>query len=489
MNKQYDLCVIGGGPGGYVASIKAAQSSMKVALIEKRPGGELGGTCLNVGCIPSKALLHSAHKWHELSKLQEHGINLNNPSLDWSKLLLRKDKIISKQRSGLKYLIKKHNIDYYYGHGKFDYSDNDKDLTTISIDQNTKYKDKNVTEKISAKYVIIATGSKVRHIPQVKVDGEFIHDSDTLFNLSKLPKSIMILGAGVIGMEWASLFSMLGVKVTVLDAAKQVLLGFDRDCVNHLLKQLDHLDVDILTNAKVLEVTISNSDSKEKEHDQTNCLVTYQHNQQTLQLSVDLVLSAIGRVPNTQSLELDQLGIELLPGDFIKINKYYQTSKQNIYAIGDVLSTPALAHTASKEAEIVVEHITKKQNITPFDYNCNPMALYTYPQIAYIGPSSKQLDGEGVKYGQVKFPLSIIAKSQIVGEQGFIKLIFDHITKEILAVHIVADHATEMISEFALAKKLECTLEEFCQVVRPHPTISECLTEVALLALDHPLHF
>ena len=486
---SYDICVIGSGPGGYVAAIKAAQKSYKVAIIEKRAGGDLGGTCLNVGCIPSKSLLDSAYKYYQFSKCSDYGIDIDpaNISLNFNKVLQNMNKVVAKQRNGLKYLMKKNNIDIFLGHGQLSEDGIKKSPFKVNIKDD---KSKNINSLMS-KNIIIATGSCVNQIKAAKIDGKLIHDSDSIFSIKSLPASVVILGGGVIGMEWASMFAMFGSKVIVLDSAEHVLGGFDRDCVNHLSKKLKSLGVEIHTCSTIL--------SSHTTHN--TVIVKYQKDNQIKTIKSAMVFLAVGRRANSRGLNLADYAVKTDAKGFIEVDENYQTKSKNIFAIGDVINTPALAHTASKEAEFLIDYISSisnhnslkaqklafNHNSQKIDYKLNPMALYTQPQIAYVGANLNDLiANKNCKH--VKYSLKTLAKAQITDDDGFIKLYYDLTSKEILAVHIVANYATEMISEFVFAMQMECTLEEFSEVIRAHPTVSETFTESALLALGSPIH-
>lgn len=472
MNKEtFDLVVIGGGPAGYSAAIKASQRGLSVAIIEKRKQGHLGGTCLNVGCIPTKFLLESAKTWHKLQKLSAKGFYADNLSYKWQEILQLKDQLITRQRQGLQHLMKKHNISVYSGHGSFA-EDNNKKAALYRI---------KLQERIlEAKYVIIATGSKVRSLPQVKdCNHPHLFYSDQVLQIPKIPQHMIIIGGGVIGMEFASLFSMMGSKVTVIEAGPTLLREFDPDTVKELLKCWKQYDFTAHTSCVLEQV------DKQEE----NMVVTIKDSQQKTQsLSCDALLMAVGRAPMSEGLGLEYVGVERDDKNFIAVTPWCETAAQGVFAVGDVIATPSLAHTATAEAHHVVDFITQGSKKV-VDYNNNPLAVYSYPELAAVGAKESDLHHKNIPYHLSRFPFSIMAKAVIEGyPEGFIKILSHQETGEILGAHLVGGRATEMISEIVLARALETTVEEFAHAIRPHPTLSEVHTEVGFQALKEPLH-
>ena len=460
MTKKFDLIVIGAGPGGEVGAIRAAQLGMKVALIEKRE--HLGGTCLNVGCIPTKALLESAKVFDKLSSTEEHGITIGKASFDWSRIQKRKDTIVDQQRKGLKFLMKKNKIECFEGKG-----------TLISKTDVLITSKDNSTQTIKGKNILLATGSDVRHLPFAKVNGKTIHNSDTVLAIEKVPKSMLIVGGGVVGMEFASCFGRFGCGVTVVELGSQILPSEEKDAVKEFTKHIKKQNVKILLDSKLSAI-------KESGKKVTATINGEDH-------SFDTILVSIGRVPVVGDLGLEKVNIKLEKG-FIPTDKNYRTSVSTIFAIGDIINTPALAHTASAEAMHAVEFIAG-HNPPIIDYQANPNAVYTYPEIASIGRTSDYLKENGIEFEEAKFPFAPMAKAKIEGAtQGFIKLLYEPKHKEILGVHIIGARATELIAEFALGKVLETTVDEIGHTIHPHPTISETIMEVAHTAMGGAIH-
>ncbi|NRA64593.1 MAG: dihydrolipoyl dehydrogenase [Pseudobacteriovorax sp.] len=462
MAKDYDLVVIGAGPGGEVGAIRAAQLGLKVALIEKRE--HLGGTCLNVGCIPTKALLASAKTWYKLQNAEEMGFTTGDISYNWDKIQARKDKIVDQQRKGLRFLMKKNKIDTYEGHGRF------VSKNTISIESKAGKK-----ETINTKNVLIATGSRVRELPFAKSNGKNIQTSDHILSIEEVPKTLAVIGGGVVGTEFASMFARMGSKVTIIELAPQILPSEDGEVVKEMVRNLKKQKITISTGTKL----------KGLKDDGKKVIVSCEGIDDQ---NFDKVLLSIGRAPVTDDLGLEKIGVSVDKGGFIPVDEHYKTKAAGIYAIGDIIATPALAHTASAEAHHAVEVIAghKPQTI---NYDANPNAIYTYPEVASIGMTEETCKEKGVDYKVGKFPFAPMAKAKIEdAAMGFVKIIFEPKHNEILGVHIIGATATEMIAEFALGKILETTVDEIAMTVHPHPTISETIQEAAHDALGGAIH-
>lgn len=536
-DQDYEVVVIGAGPGGYVAAIRAASEGLSVALVDRSP--HLGGTCLNVGCIPTKALLESAKTWHKLQKLPSQGFSLGEMSFDWSRFLAQKDKIVDQQRRGLRYLMKRHGVSVVEGEASFRSMSGDAGehageyageyagskrygLTVVPVQvggvvnnyghqgtaaQKGHKKDKNNSEinsskakKIRGDHVIIATGSHIRSLSSLPKDHPRFHNSDSILALEQVPHRLLVIGGGVIGMEFASLFAMLGTEVTVLEYSSEILAAFDRDLVNSYLSYNKSLSLNVRTGVEV--VGCSEAADQESVVVKVRSVADHGNADDPTEYRADQVLVCVGRAPNSAELNLAAVSVQPDAAGFIPVNDDLQVNKDGLYAIGDVISGPALAHSASAQALHVVSQIISLRGsamesgqvsggagrpVSPLHHH--PMAIYTYPEIATVGWSEKQLQEKGVEYRADQFPFSVVAKAKIAGEDmGFIKLLSDKDTGEILGVQVVGARATDMISEPALAMALECTVEEWAQVIRPHPTLSEIHTEVAHGALDHPIH-
>lgn len=459
--KMYDLVVIGAGPGGEVGAIRAAQLGLKVALVEKNI--HLGGTCLNVGCIPTKALIESGKTWNKISKLDDLGFSVSNASYNWQKIMERKEGIVNAQRKGLKYLMKKNNIDLYHGLGQF----SDKKTIQINLAEGGE-------TKIQGHHILIATGSRVRDLPFAKPNNQSIHTSDTILFIDSVPKTLAVIGGGVVGMEFASMFSDFGSEVTVYEMAPQILPFEDPETVKELERVLRKKGVKIKTGIKLNGIV----------QNEGNCTLSFEEGDDQ---DFEVALSSIGREPVLDTLNLEAAGVTCSNG-FINVDQHYKTSAETIFAIGDVIETPALAHTASAEAKHAVEIIAGHQ-LAAIDYSSNPSAIYTYPEIASIGLTEPQLKDQSITYKVAKFPFSPMAKAKIEGgTEGFVKILYSENHKEILGVHIVGAKATELISEFVLGKLLEATVDEIGLAIHPHPTISETIMEAAHVAEGGAIH-
>lgn len=459
---SFDLVVIGSGPGGEVGAIKAAQMGLKVALIEKAE--HLGGTCLNWGCIPTKALLHSAKTWDKLKTMEEQGFEIGTPKYNWNKILERKDKIVDQQRKGLRFLMKKNKIEVFEGHGRLT------SKTGVSITA----KDGKVTN-IETKSVMLATGSRVKELPFAKSNGKNIMNSDHILFIDHVPKSLAVVGGGVVGTEFASCFARMGSEVTIIEFLPQILPSEDGECVKEMERNLKKQGITLDTGTSLKSLTDDGKKVKvvcEGKEDRY----------------FDKVLLSVGREPVTEDVGLDKVGIKTEKGGFIKVDEHYRTSVPNIFAIGDIIPTPALAHTASAEAyhaaEIIAGHKAPLIN-----YSANPNAIYTYPEIASIGLTEEKCKDQKLEYLVAKFPFAPMPKAKIEDATvGFVKIIYEPKYREILGVHIVGATATEMISEFALGKVLETTVDEIGHTIHPHPTLSETIAEAAHVALGGAIH-
>ena len=459
--KNYDIVVIGAGPGGEVGAIRAAQLGLKVALVEKNE--HLGGTCLNVGCIPTKALIESSKIWSKLQKMDKLGFSIGTPKFQWEKILNRKESIVNAQRKGLLFLMKKNKIDVYHGLASF------QDSQTISVSQNKG----SVTLKTT--HTLLATGSRVRELKFAPSNGKNILTSDTMLFIDKVPKTLAVIGGGVVGMEFAGLFGQFGSKVTVIELGSQVLPYEDPECVKDLVRVFRKQNVKIETDTKLTGVKDTGK----------GCIVSVEGKEDR---SFETVLMSIGREPVTDKLNLKNAKVQVDDQGFVMVDNHYKTTSPHIFAIGDIIRTPALAHTASAEAKHAVEVIAGH---TPplINYETNPSAVYTYPEIASIGLSEQQIKEKAIDYQTAKFPFAPLAKAKIEEiTDGFIKIFYDSKYREILGVHIVGAKATELISEFVLGKVLETTIDEIGHAIHPHPTISETIMEAAHVAEGGAIH-
>ncbi|KAF1017798.1 MAG: dihydrolipoyl dehydrogenase [Burkholderia sp.] len=475
MSKEFDVVVIGAGPGGYIAAVRAAQLGKTVACIEKwkNPVGmlKLGGTCLNVGCIPSKALLTSSEEFEKTSyHLADHGITVGDVKIDTAKMLARKDAIVEKMTGGIEYLFKKHKITWLKGHGKC----TGKTDAGVQIEASSAGE----TEVVTAKNVIIATGSKARHLPNLPVDGKIVADNEGALTFETVPKKLAVIGAGVIGLELGSVWHRLGAKVTVLEVLPTFLVAADEAVAKEAAKLFKKQGLDINLGVKIGEVKITDADVSIVYTDKDGAAKT---------LEADRLLVSIGRVPNTDNLGLESIGLKANERGFIEVDDYCRTAVPNVYAIGDVVRGPMLAHKAEDEGMLVAEVIHgQKPHI---DYNCIPWVIYTSPEIAWVGKTEQQLKAEGRKIKVGKFPFSINGRALgMNAPEGFAKLIADAKTDEVLGVHIISAHASDLIAEAAVAMEFKAASEDIARICHAHPSLSEVLREAALAADKRSLH-
>lgn len=450
---QYDVAIIGGGPGGYVAAIKAAQSGGKVILVEKE---NLGGVCLNKGCIPTKALLKCSGMYKSLKKAEQFGIKIEGASFDFKKMMERKQQVVTTLVNGIKGLMKANGVEVVKGEGSI------VDAGRISVN-GVLYQTRNI---------IIATGSRP-FMPNIKgSDSENVITSDALLSMDHLPASVVIIGGGVIGVEFAVLLGELGCKVTVVEMMDDVLFMADQDVIKEAKNILKANGVNIITSAKVTEIAGSR--------------VLYEKEGKQHSVEGEKVLVAVGRIPNTDQNELNRLGIRHDRGK-IETDAQMRTSVAGIYAIGDANGKYMLAHVASEEGIVAVENIFGHE--AKMDYKAIPQCIYSHPEIAWAGMTEKEAAEKGFNIRAGKFPLAANGKSLAEGDtSGFIKVIVDTKYDEILGVHMICAHATDMISEGTLAISLEATAKEIAVTMHPHPTVSEALMEAALKAIGKAIH-
>lgn len=471
MSNAYDLVVIGSGPAGYVAAIHASQSGLKTALVEKQSW--LGGTCLNVGCIPTKAMLFSAMQFDKAKKLASYGVKIAGAeseggiSLDFPQVNKRQVDIVKQVNGGVAFLMKKNKIDVVRGHGRI------ASATSVEVTGGDGAK-----QVLTAKNILIATGSKVRELPHIKIDGKDIISSDHMFSLEKVPASMAVLGGGVVGSEFASCFGRYGTKVAIFEMADQLIPTDDWETAAELTKHLKKQNIEVLTSVKVKSIVAKGPGKVE-------VLV---EGEQTPRV-FEKALISVGRAPVTQDIGLEKAGLKADERGFIPVDlKTYRTSVPTISAVGDIIATPQLAHTASAEAVYAVDVMVGKKR-TPINYMANPGAIYTYPEVASMGFTEQALKKEGREYTVGKFPFMAMAKAKIDDStDGFVKILTDKKYGELLGVHIVHAKATELIAEFCLGKNLETTIDEICNTIHPHPTISETVMEAAHAARGHAIH-
>ncbi|MBC5637157.1 dihydrolipoyl dehydrogenase [Ornithinibacillus sp. BX22] len=472
MAEEYDLVVLGGGTGGYVAAIRASQLGMKVAVVEK---GELGGTCLHRGCIPSKSLLRSAEVYKQTKNAFEFGVQANNVTLDFNRVQERKNSIINTLHKGVQALMKKGKIDVFHGFGRILGPSIFSPLPgTISIE----YANGDENTMIVPKFVLIATGSSPRSLPGLEIDGSMIMSSDEALQMESLPESIIIIGGGVIGIEWASMLADFGVAVTVIEYTDQILPTEDADVAKEVEKQLKRKGVTFVKGAKVLPETVKKDASVTIEAEVAGSNQVF---------TADKLLVSVGRQANTTNIGLENTDIVMEKG-FIQTSPFYQTKESHIYAIGDVIGGMQLAHVASHEGIVAVEHMAGKQPHR-LNYDNIPACIYSSPEAASVGLTEKQAKEKGYDIKVGKFPFKAIGKALVYGESdGFVKIIMNKENEDLLGVHMVGPHVTDMISEAGLAKVLDATPWEIAQTVHPHPTLSEVMGEAALAVDGLQIH-
>jgi dihydrolipoamide dehydrogenase len=447
---DYDLVIIGGGPGGYVAAIRAEQLGLKTAVIEEK---EMGGTCLNWGCIPTKSLLHSAEIAHMARHSSDYGIHIPEIQIDYPAIVAKKDKVVKQLRSGVEHLVKHHGGEIIRGRARY-------------LDAHTLEVSAPASRVVRAAQTIIATGSRPSRPPIPGIDGARVVDSNALLAMTDCPESLVIIGGGVIGVEFATVYSQLGKVVTIVEMMPEILPGTDRELVLILRKHLEANGVRIITGARVISL-----DSTDK----ATC--TYERNGQTVLVQADKILVAIGRRPNAENLGLEQVGVAIEKG-FVTVNDRMETSVPSIYAIGDVTGKVLLAHVASEQGLVAAGNAAGKQQ--RMDYRIIPGCIYTDPELASVGLTEEAAKQQGLNIKIGRFPVSSNGKSKIVGvHEGLAKIITDAATGEVLGAHILAPRATDMIAEICVAMKLEATYEEIAETIHPHPTVSEILMEAA----------
>ncbi|ASZ61957.1 dihydrolipoyl dehydrogenase [Bacillus subtilis] len=474
MATEYDVVILGGGTGGYVAAIRAAQLGLKTAVVEKE---KLGGTCLHKGCIPSKALLRSAEVYRTAREADQFGVETAGVSLNFEKVQQRKQAVVDKLAAGVNHLMKKGKIDVYTGYGRILGPSIFSPLPgTISVERGNGEEN----DMLIPKQVIIATGSRPRMLPGLEADGKSVLTSDEALQMEELPQSIIIVGGGVIGIEWASMLHDFGVKVTVIEYADRILPTEDLEISKEMESLLKKKGIQFITGAKVLPDTMTKtSDDISIQAEKDGETVTY---------SAEKMLVSIGRQANIEGIGLENTDIVTENG-MISVNESCQTKESHIYAIGDVIGGLQLAHVASHEGIIAVEHFAGL-NPHPLVPTLVPKCIYSSPEAASVGLTEDEAkaNGHNVKIG--KFPFMAIGKALVYGESdGFVKIVADRDTDDILGVHMIGPHVTDMISEAGLAKVLDATPWEVGQTIHPHPTLSEAIGEAALAADGKAIHF
>ena len=460
---SYNLIVVGSGPGGYVAAIRASQLGMKVAVVEKE---SLGGICLNWGCIPTKALLKSAQVFDYVSHSADYGINIKDSSVDFDSIISRSRGVADGMSKGVNFLMKKNKIDILTGFGKII----EKNIVEVTDENGAKNNHKSDN-------IIIATGGRSRELPNIKIDGDKVIEYRKAMTLKKQPKSIVVIGSGAIGSEFAYFYNSIGTKVTLIEYLPNILPLEDIDVSKQLEKSFKKTGIDIMTNTEVKDVKTNSK----------GCKVTFLRNGKEETMDSEIVLSAVGVETNIENIGLEELGIITEKGK-INVDDYYKTNIDGIYAIGDIVKGPALAHVASAEGIICVEKIAGK-NPGVLNYDNIPSCTYCSPEVASVGFTEKQAKDLGYEINVGKFPFSASGKANASGHSdGFVKVIFDKKYGEWLGCHMVGYNVTEMIAEVVAARKLETTAHEIIKSVHPHPTMSEAIMEATAAAYDEVIH-
>ena len=467
MDNNFDVIVIGGGPGGYVCAIRAAQLGLKTACVESR--GTLGGTCLNVGCIPSKSLLNMSESYHKAHKeFQSQGIEFSDLKLNLDKMMSSKNKSVQTLTKGIEFLFKKNKVTYLKGKGVL-FSEND--VVVYEGEKKTSYKSKNI---------VLATGSAPSSLPGIEIDEQNIVSSTGALEFKEVPKNFAVIGGGVIGLEMASVWSRLGSNVTVLEYLDHITPGMDKEVSSEFLKILTKQGIKFKLSSKVTAVTNKGNQVE----------VSFENNQTSQKevLLVDKVLVAVGRKPYTEGLNLNKLGIKKDPQGRIEVNEKLQSSIKNIYAIGDIIKGPMLAHKAEEEGIAVAEIIAGQAGHV--NYNTIPGVIYTSPEVAVIGKTEEELKKENINYKVGKFPFLANSRAKVNNEpDGFVKILAESKTDRVLGVHMIGPHTGDLIAEMGLAMEFGASAEDIARTCHAHPTYTEAVKEAALAVDKRAIHF
>ena len=461
---KYDLIIIGSGPGGYVAAIRASQLGMKVGVVERE---SIGGICLNWGCIPAKALLKSAQVFEYLKHASDYGITVEGEAKhDMNKIVGRSRNVAEGMSKGVQFLFRKNKVDVINGTGKL-----------VAANEVEVTDDDGGKHNYTASHIILATGARSKELPNLKKDGKKIFGYRKAMTLDKLPESMLVVGSGAIGSEFAWFYNTMGTKVTLVEFLPNVVPLEDEEVSKQLERSFKKAKMKVMVNSSVESVDTSGD----------KCKVKINTKKGLVEVEADVVLSAVGITPNLEGIGLEELGIELEKGK-VKVDDYYRTNIQGVYAIGDIVHGQALAHVASAEGIICVEKIAGEKP-QPLDYENIPACTYCSPEVASVGLTENQAKEEGYKIKVGKFPFTASGKASAAGHKdGFVKLIFDAKYGELLGGHMIGANVTEMIAEIVLARKLETTAYEIIKSVHPHPTMSEAIMEAAAAAYDEVIH-
>lgn len=463
---MYDVIIIGSGPGGYVAAIRAGQLGLKVALVEK--DDRLGGTCLLRGCIPTKALLFNAKLYQQFLNAKEFGITYKDLSLDLKVVQERKKKIVTKNAKGVEFLMRKNKVEVIRGFGSLE------SPTSVRVKNNPG------EEKVlETRHILLATGSEPKSFPNIKIDGRHVITNNEALELENVPKSVVVIGAGAVGVEFASIYARFGSKITLVEMLPQILPFEDSETAAELEKSFRKQGIAVMTKTALEKLDVKK--------DSVCVHVKNTGDGKVTSIDAEKILIAVGRAPNTSNIGLEKLGIKT-ERNFVLINDHMQTNVPTVYAIGDIVPKPQLAHMASFEAHVAVEHMAG-HHPRPINYDLCPNCTYCDPEVASVGLTEKKALERGYKVKVGKFPFQALAKAAILGEtEGFIKIVSDEKFGEILGVHIIGPHATDIIAEAGAAMTLEATAEDLAKTIHAHPTIAEAMGEAAHAAFDLPIH-
>jgi len=466
MSETFDVVIIGGGPGGYVCAIRSAQLGFKTACIESK--NTLGGTCLNVGCIPSKSLLNLSENFNKVKKnFSNLGITTGKVTLNLSKMMKTKEKSVTVLTKGIEFLFKKNKVTYIKGQASF------KSNNEIIVQE------KNSQKIYRANHIIISTGSEPTSLPGIKIDEKIIVSSTGALSFNKVPKKLVIIGGGYIGLEMGSVWKRLGSNVTVIEFLDHIVTGMDKDISIEFLKILKKQEINFKLNSKVTAVSVVKG----------KAVVDYTSNKTSVRekIHADKVLVAVGRKPNTEGLNLKKMSIKCDNQGRIQVDNKFQTSVKNIYAIGDVIKGPMLAHKAEEEGIAVAEIIAGQSGHV--NYNIIPGVIYTSPEVASVGKTEQQLINENIKYKIGKFPFMANSRAKVINEiEGFVKILADEKTDKLLGIHMIGPHAGDMIAEMVLAMEFGASSEDIARTCHAHPTYSEAIKEAALAVDKRPIH-
>jgi len=463
MEQEFDLVVLGSGPGGYVAAIRGAQLGMNVAVVER---AELGGICLNWGCIPTKALLKSAQVLNDIQDAEKFGIHFNGEVVpDFKAMIARSRQVAERMSKGVDYLFKKNKITVFRGQGQL------KNSSTLTVNNNGKL------SEIQAKNIILATGARAKQLTGVAIDGKKVIGYRQALTLPKIPESMVVIGSGAIGTELAFFYNRMGSKVTIVEFLPNVVPLEDEEVSKQMARELKKQKIELMLSSSVTAVDTTND----------LCKVTINSPKGTIEMEAEIVLSAVGITANIEDIGLENVGVATEKGKIV-VDEYYRTNVKNIFAIGDIINTPALAHVASAEAITCVEKIAGLSP-EPIDYTNIPSAIYTTPEVASVGLTEKEVQEKGIQYRIGKFPFSASGKATATGHnEGFVKLIFEQETDKILGAHLIGYNVTEMIAELVVGKKLNATAKQLLKSIHPHPTMSEAIMESAAASHNEVIH-